>query len=94
MLAIETDEHQHRAYDSTDEEHRYDDLMCGLTCKWIYIRFNPDSYRDGNGDRHNPDIIDRLPSLYKEIQKQLHRIQNSENTKFVEVVHMYYDVSS
>ena len=91
MLAIETDEHQHRSYDPTDEEHRYDDLMCGLTCKWIYIRFNPDSYRDSHGNSHNPDLCCRLKDLYIAIQTQIDRIRNNENHDLVEIIPLYYD---
>lgn len=91
MLAIETDEHQHRSYDSTDEAHRYDDLMCSLTCKWIYIRFNPDSYRDSNGRRCNPSIFDRLPELRQEICTQMERIRNNANNDLVECVYLFYD---
>ena len=91
MLAIETDETQHRSYDKKDEENRYDDLMCGLTCKWIYIRFNPDKYKNKKGERKNPSISTRLSKLKKEIEKQIMRIENEENTELVDIIPMYYD---
>ena len=52
MIAVEVDEGQHKSRDSEDETIRYDDLfMAGHGGKWIYIRFNPDSYVDANGNR-------------------------------------------
>ena len=52
MIAVEVDEGQHKSRDSEDETIRYDDLfMAGHGGKWIYIRFNPDSYVDANGKR-------------------------------------------
>ena len=52
MLAIETDEHQHRSYDAEDEENRYDDVFVGAhSGKWIFSRFNPDAYTDSKGKK-------------------------------------------
>ena len=91
MLAIETDENQHKPYDKMDEETRYDDLMCGFTGKWVYIRFNPDKYINNKGQRKNPTIGTRLFELQKEIEKQIKRIENEENTELIERIYMYYD---
>ena len=91
MLAIETDENQHKPYDKMDEETRYDDLMCGFTGKWVYIRFNPDKYINNKGQRKNPTIGTRLFELQKEIEKQIKRIEKEENTELIERIYMYYD---
>jgi uncharacterized protein YcfL len=91
LLAIETDENQHKSYDKMDEEIRYDDLYMAHSGKWIYIRFNPDKYIDKKGIRKNPMIYTRLEKLKNEIEKQIKRIENEENIDLVERIYMYYD---
>ncbi len=91
LIAIETDENQHKAYDEMDEETRYDDLFMAHSGKWIYIRFNPDKYINAQGVRKNPMIATRLESLKTEIEKQIIRIEREENIELVERVYMYYD---
>ena len=91
LIAIETDENQHKAYDEMDEETRYDDLYMAHSGKWIYIRFNPDKYINTEGVRKNPMIATRLEALKTEIEKQIKRVEHEENTELVERVYMYYD---
>jgi hypothetical protein len=76
LVAIETDENQHKAYDEMDEETRYDDLFMAHSGKWIYIRFNPDKYINAQGVRKNPMIATRLEALKTEIEKQLEGRKN------------------
>ena len=91
MLAIETDENQHKSYNKMDEELRYDDLFMAYSGRWIYIRFNPDKYKNDKGVNKNPTIATRLIQLKKEIELQTHRIMNNENKEPVEIKYMYYD---
>jgi hypothetical protein len=91
LLVIETDENQHKSYDKMDEETRYDDLYMAFSGKWIYIRFNPDKYINQKGTRKNPTIANRLYVLKDEIEKQMKRIENNENTELVERIYLYYD---
>ena len=91
LLVIETDENQHKSYDKMDEETRYDDLYMAFSGKWIYIRFNPDKYINKKGTRKNPTIANRLYVLKDEIEKQMKRIENDENTELVERIYLYYD---
>lgn len=44
MLCIEVDENQHKYYTTNDDFIRYNELLCDLTCKYIFIRYNPDKY--------------------------------------------------
>ena len=74
-----------------DEEMRYDDLYMAYSGKWIYIRFNPDKYKSKIGKNKNPEIATRLIELKKEIEKQIKRIENEENTELLERIYMYYD---
>lgn len=90
ILCIETDENQHKKYDLNDEEIRYDDLFMLHGGKFIYIRFNPDKFKDKNGKSVNPMLYTRLPILKEEIEKQIKRIENEENIKLLEIVKLYY----
>ena len=90
MLAVETDERQHKNYNVKDEEDRYDDLYMVHSGKWVFVRFNPDSYIE-KGIRKNPDILKRLPILLNEIEKQIDRINKDENKELVEIVKLYFD---
>jgi hypothetical protein len=91
LLAIEDDENQHKPYDKMDEETRYDDLYMAFSGKWIYIRFNPDKYRNKKGETKNPMIATRLQVLKNEIDKQIRRIECEENTEPIERIYLYYD---
>lgn len=82
LLCIETDEFAHRGDDQKDEEIRYDDLYMVHSGKWIFIRFNP----DGKG----VDIEDKLTRLMEEIQIQMERIENENNTEPLEVIKLFY----
>jgi len=96
MLCIETDENRHISYDKMDKETRYNDLYMAFSGKWIYIRFNPDMYyvtnKNGNKVKKNPRMSTRLDRLEEEIEKQIKRINNEENTELVERIYLYYDV--
>jgi len=91
LLCIETDENQHKKYSKKDEENRYNDLLATFTCKYIFIRFNPDSYINKKGKKYNPSIALRLISLKQEIEKQIERINNEENTELIEIKYLYFD---
>ena len=91
LLVVETDENQHKRYDQMDEQIRYDDLFMAYSGKWIYIRFNPDKYHDKNNKNKNPTIATRLEKLKEELDKQIMRIENNENTELLERIYMYYD---
>jgi hypothetical protein len=90
LVCIGTDEFQHRSYDKYDEIIRYDDLMMIHGGKFIYIRFNPDSYKE-NGIKKDPPMEERLEALKKEIEKQILRVENDDNTELLEIIHMYYN---
>ena len=91
LLCIETDENQHKDYNKTDEEIRYDDLFMLHGGKFIYIRFNPDKFKDKTSKSVNPMLYTRLPILKKEIETQIKRIENEENKELLEIIKLYYD---
>ena len=82
ILAVETDEFGHRAYDEKDEIIRYDDLYMIHSGKWIFIRFNPD------GDK-KIDMEDKLEKLIDTIEEQVGRIENEENENLLEIIKLY-----
>lgn len=90
LIAVETDERQHKNYDPKDEEDRYDDLYMVFSGKWIFIRFNPDSYIR-NGIRENPNIKTRLPVLLDVIQQQINRAKQYDNKDPVEIIRLFFD---
>jgi len=91
LLCVETDEGQHKDYNKKDEEIRYDDLFMIHSGKFVFIRFNPDKYINKNNKSVNPMLYTRLPILKEEIEKQLDRIKNEENTELLEIIKLYYD---
>jgi hypothetical protein len=91
LLCIETDENQHKNYSKFDEEARYNDLFMAYGGKFIFIRFNPDKYKDENGKSCNPMLFNRLIILEEEIQKQIKRIKNEENQELLEIIELFFD---
>tara|TARA_B100001093_G_scaffold457348_1_gene468977 strand:- start:850 stop:1068 length:219 start_codon:yes stop_codon:yes gene_type:complete len=66
-------------------------LFIANTYKWVFIRFNPDKYKDSDGNSVDSSLEDRLPSLKTEIEKQIVRIKREKNCELVEIIWMYYD---
>jgi hypothetical protein len=91
LLCIETDENQHKNYSKAYEEARYHDLFMAYGGKFVFIRFNPDKYKDESGKSCNPMLFNRLILLEEEIQKQVKRIENDDNKDLLEVIELYYD---
>ena len=87
LLVIETDENQHKSYDTLDEETRYDDLYMAFSGKWIYRQL----YIYWRKDKEHPTIATRLLTLQSEICKQLTRIEHEQNTELVERIYLFYD---
>jgi len=106
MIAVEVDEGQHKSRDSEDETIRYDDLfMAGHGGKWIYIRFNPDSYVDATGkrvkgffdsknDRRPREIERRLDTLKTCIDTHIDRARNDKNDDLLEIIYLFFDEDS
>ena len=90
LLAIETDEYQHKSYDQEDEDDRYNDILMHHS-RAVFIRFNPDSYIDDRGKRRNPEFDERLEVLGEEIMNQVSRIRCGENHEVIDIVKLFYD---
>lgn len=91
ILAIEIDEKQHKSKEQSDETTRYDDLYMLHSGKWIFIRFNPDSFKNNVNKRRNPSLADRLTILKQEITKQIEHIHSESNNSLVEISYLFYD---
>jgi hypothetical protein len=91
LLCIEVDEFQHKRYKANDEEIRYDDLYMIHGGKFIFIRFNPDSFTNLNGTTKNPYMKLRMEILKNEIYKQMDRINNEKNKELLEIEYLFYD---
>lgn len=90
LLCIEIDENQHRGYNKVDEISRYNDLFMDFSGKYIFIRYNPDSYII-NGTRRNPQFEIRMKELVKKIKELEKHIKDDKNEELFEIYHMYYD---
>ena len=86
MLCIEVDENQHKYYDKDDEEARYNDVYMGFSGKFIFIRYNSDSFRSGiletnkdeNNKKRDPEFETRMKILEEEMKIQEQRILNEK----------------
>jgi hypothetical protein len=91
LLCIEVDEFQHKRYDKTEEEIRYDDLFMLHGGKFIFIRFNPDPFTNSLGTKKNPYMKKRMDYLKEEIDIQIERIEKEENSELLEISYLFYD---
>jgi hypothetical protein len=90
ILAIEVDENMHRDYDEDDENIRYNDLYMIHSGKWIFIRFNPDKYKNEKGETKDPRLNTRLKRLKEEIDNQIERIEQGKNDDPLEIIKLFY----
>jgi hypothetical protein len=51
--------------------------------KWVFVRFNPDGGR-------GTDLEDMIDVLLQEVEDQIDRIQQGENSDLVEIVKLYF----
>ncbi len=90
IIAIEVDENQHRRYDPVDEQNRYDDLFMNFSGKWIFIRFNPNAYRDG-GKTKNIPLKERIPRLLEVVRNHEARAYEEKNMNLIEIHRLFFD---
>ena len=91
LLCIEIDEDQHKTYIKEHEIVRYDDLFMDFSGKYIFIRYNPDKFKDKYGKSKNPYLYKRMEVLENVINKHSLRIQADGNDDLVEIHHVFYD---
>jgi hypothetical protein len=93
IIAVETDEHQHKSYEPSYDEIRYNDLYMHFSGKWIFIRFNVHSYLD-NGKTKLTKLDQRLQVLKDEIDFHILRATNGTNKELLEVHKLFYDYTT
>lgn len=91
MLCIEIDENQHKYYIAKNESTRYDDLFMDFSGKYVFIRYNPDKFKDKYDVSKNPFFEMRMQVLENVINKHIQRIESDENQDVVEIHHVFYD---
>ena len=94
LLCIEIDENQHKyysCYSQENEEIRYNDLCRDFSGKYIFIRYNPDKFKDEKGKRRNTKFETRMEVLEKEMKKHILRIEQEENEELLEIHHLFFD---
>lgn len=87
LVIVEVDEDQHAQYDDSCEIARMLNIYQaeGLPC--VFLRYNPDQFKIGNEKRaHIVKQQVRLEILYKEIQKWVMRVPNSN----IKVFRLFY----
>ncbi len=77
VFCIEVDEHQHKYYDPLDEEERIMQIYENANKKMVFIRFNPDNYKENKILKKTP-LKERLISLGAKIKEVITRIENGE----------------
>jgi hypothetical protein len=53
-IVVEIDENQHARYDVVAEKVRIETIQKDVGTPVVFIRFNPDTYVDGDGEKHDP----------------------------------------
>lgn len=91
ILAIEVDENQHKSYEKDYEDIRYNDLFMVFSGKWVFIRFNPNNYRDKDGKIVRKDLNSKIDVLLLEIDKQVQRIMKEKNEDLLEIHRLFFD---
>ena len=99
-IIIENDENQHSGYPKDCEEARTGNIFIGLGCKkLVFIRFNPDSYKDNIGDKHKSCFHDRTCKIkpkdylkrYEKLTSTLKKHIKHEPSESYEMVNLFYN---
>ncbi len=79
-----------------------DIVLLDFSGKYIFIRYNPDSYKDEKGNERKPRFETRMKVLEKEIERHTNRIKKGEqlrcngelrpqNKDLLEIYYLYYN---
>jgi len=88
FVVVEVDEDAHKGKTTKCEQVRMFNISQALGLKVIFIRYNPDPYKN-NCKRENPANSTRHTQLIKTIN--IMRAKRNEDIDFLSVVHLYYD---
>ncbi len=91
ILCIEVDENQHKRYDPIDEEKRIMQIYENADRKLVFIRFNPDNYKQ-NGITKKTPLKSRFPVLGDKIREMIDRIKNGNGyDSWYTEIKMFFD---
>lgn len=88
------DEFQHKGYDEQKEEERYHEIVYESlgVCKSIWIRFNPDPWRDEDGEMHDEPFDDRLEILKRTINDILAKMARGQGEEgLAHIITLFYN---
>ena len=90
-MGLEVDEHQHKwGYDPKDEEKRIMQIYENADRNLVFIRFNPDKYKE-KGKWSRTPISKRYIALAKKIEEIIEKIERNEFTEWFTEIKMYFD---
>ncbi len=58
--------------------------------KFVFIRFNPDSFTNNLGIKKEPNMKIRMEYLKDEINKQIKRINKEKNKELLDIKYLFY----
>lgn len=95
IVAIEIDENQHKAYAASYEDDRYNDLFVTFSGRYVFLRINPDAFKNASGERVDPPFDERFPAVVQQLQRIIWAAANDsdfdEHAPLVSVQHVFYD---
>ena len=87
IVVLEVDENQHKSYECICEQQRMIQIHQDIGMNILFIRFNPDSYRNINNELIN-NYNDREKKLLN-ILKNIKKLTKMKNP--LSVMYLYYD---
>lgn len=103
-VILEIDEGMHKNYNDYCERVRMYNIAQGLGLPTIFIRYNPDRYKDKNGNYVDPTPMIRKEKLlemisycktaipkYNEEDEEEDGEENGEENEFIRVIYLFYD---
>lgn len=87
-IVVECDEYQHRGASYACEERRMWDIAQALGRPTIFVRYNPDGYKDAAHTRQDPPAARREEVLVRWVR---HLMAIEPTGDFLSVIYLYYD---
>lgn len=85
-VVLEVDENQHRSYPCECERSRMIQIHQDIGMNVVFIRFNPDVYRD-----HENKLIRSYTGRERKLLQLLKSLKNTtKRNHYLEVIHLYY----
>jgi len=93
FVILEVDEFQHNRGGYDCEYKRMGEIAQALGLHTIFIRYNPDSYKNSKGRKVHTPLSKRKSLLFRELEKcktiTLEDLQNS--SKYIRIIYLFYD---